>query len=68
MEKQPEKYIGMKSDIEQARSAVLLAKRNYENHIYDVRDDITRKQASDEFWTMISEFFGFEIDFKRDSK
>lgn len=63
-----EKYMHGIYAIDQAKKEVAQAQQNYALSLVDSRDDITKRQAKDEFWQVISEHFGFEIKWNRDPK
>lgn len=47
--------------------AVTHAESRYRENVCKHRDDITGRQAKDEFWERIAEFYGFEIKWNRET-
>lgn len=62
-----DKWIGKEADFNHALASVRLSLKEYSRNIFDNRDDITRREAADEFWQRVAEAEGFTINFNRES-
>lgn len=62
----PEKWFGTQTNFTICAQAVKSAEEDYAKNIFAWRDDVTGRQAKDEFWKRIAEHYGFKIDFNRD--
>ncbi len=59
------KWLG--SDIEFDPSAKIITLQDeYCLHLFKKHENVTRRQAKEEFWKRTAEYFGFEIDFKKE--
>jgi len=61
-----EKWYLTEYEFEPIKSKLSKLQSDYTKSAIDKRNDITRRQAEDEFWNRVAEYYGFSIDFKRE--
>lgn len=63
-----EKWIGDSWQWEAAIGSLDETINAYAAQVTRSREDTTRRQAKDEFWLRAAEYYGFKIDFGRETK